>query len=140
MPQDVLQVVKKKKTGLLLFPLHQIPPPLVVHTSNPVHSRWDHGLLLLCLPATTPTLDKMLDLNGEVMIHQQLQTYHQGPASGVRGRPSHHLMVHCISLGAMSNSNLGEGTTCNNEEACTEAIESMQSLSARLPMSYSTLK
>ena len=31
-------------------------------------------------------------------------------------------MFHCISLGAMLNPNLGEGTTCNHEETCTEEM------------------
>ena len=38
--QVVLQVVQK--TGLLFSPMHQMSPPLVEHTSNPVRSRWDH--------------------------------------------------------------------------------------------------
>ena len=71
MLQFVLLVVQI--TGLLFFPMHQMSPPLVEHTSNPVRSRWDHYLCFLssvCLaaaPATTPASDKMLDLSGEVM-------------------------------------------------------------------------
>ena len=65
---SVLLVVQK--TGLLFFPMHQISPPLVEHTSNQFGA---DGIitcvfsLLAAAPATTPASDKMLDLSREVM-------------------------------------------------------------------------
>ena len=48
----------------------------------------------------------------------------------------HHLMVHCISLGAMSNPNLGEGTTVTMHRRNGEY---MSLRSAKLPESHSAL-